>query len=59
MVSLMIGIDLPGVSHTAVAINGIEEPPGGLRVRASASQAGAVAGVDGGAAGSDLGRGRR
>jgi transposase len=35
----MIGIDPHKASHTAVAINGAEEPLGGLRVRACAGQA--------------------
>jgi transposase len=35
----MIGIDPHKASHTAVAISGVEEPLGELRVRASAAQA--------------------
>ena len=38
MVAVMIGIDPHKASHTAVAINGAEEPLGELRVRACASQ---------------------
>ena len=39
MAGVMIGIDPRKASHTAVAISGAEEPPGQLRVRASAVQA--------------------
>jgi hypothetical protein len=39
VVAVMIGIDPHKASHTAVAINGAEEPLGELRVRACASQA--------------------
>jgi transposase len=39
-VAVMIGIDPHKASHTAVAINAVEEPLGQLRVRASAAQAG-------------------
>jgi hypothetical protein len=35
----MIGAGPHKASHTAVAISGTEEPPGELRVRASAAQA--------------------
>jgi transposase len=38
VVGVMIGIDPHKASHTAVAINGAEEPLGELRVRACASQ---------------------
>jgi transposase len=38
VVAVMIGIDPHKASHTAVAINGTEEPLGELRVRACASQ---------------------
>jgi len=39
MAAVMIGIDPHKASHTAVAVSGAEEPPGELRVRASAAQA--------------------
>jgi predicted PhzF superfamily epimerase YddE/YHI9 len=39
MVAVMIGVDPHKGSHTAVAIGAGEEPPGELRVRASAVQA--------------------
>ena len=39
MTAVMIGVDPHKGSHTAVAIGAAEEPPGTLRVRASASQA--------------------
>jgi transposase len=39
MAAVMIGVDPHKGSHTAVAIDGMEEPLGELRVRASASQA--------------------
>jgi transposase len=44
MMAVMIGIDPHQGSHTAVAISAAEEPLGDLRVRASAAQAGALAG---------------
>ena len=60
MAAVMIGVDPHKGSHTAVVISPAEEPLGELRVRASAAQAGAAAGVGGGLAGADLGgRGRR
>ena len=60
MAAVMIGVDPHKGSHTAVAIGAAEEPLGELRVRASAAQARAAAGVGGGLAGADLGgRGRR
>src|SRR5260370_14258518 len=40
MASVMIGVDPHKASHTAVAIDAAEVPPGTLRVRASAAQAG-------------------
>src|SRR5437773_4050076 len=39
MAVVMIGVDPPKASHTAVAINAAEEPLGQVRVRASAVQA--------------------
>jgi transposase len=39
MAAVMIGVDPHKASHTAVAIDGTEEPLGQLRVRASAAQA--------------------
>jgi hypothetical protein len=39
MAAVMIGADPHKASHTAVAISAAEEPPGELRVRASAAQA--------------------
>jgi hypothetical protein len=39
MTAVMIGVDPHKGSHTAVAIDAVEEPLGKLRVRASASQA--------------------
>ena len=39
MAVVMIGVDPHKASHTAVAISAAEEPPGQLRVRASAVQA--------------------
>jgi transposase len=39
MAAVMIGVDPHKASHTAAAIGPAEEPPGGIRVRASASQA--------------------
>jgi transposase len=39
MAAVMIGVDPHKGSHTAVAIDGMEEPLGELRVRSSASQA--------------------
>lgn len=39
MVAVMIGVDPPEGSHTAVAINSDEKALGKLRVRASAAQA--------------------
>lgn len=39
MTAVMIGVDPHKGSHTAVAVDGAEEPLGKLRVRASASQA--------------------
>jgi transposase len=39
MAGVMIGVDPHKASHTAVVINGAEEPLGQLRVRASAAQA--------------------
>src|ERR1700722_19389338 len=44
MSAVMIGIDPHKGSHTAVAISAAEEPLGELRVRASAAQAGTLAG---------------
>jgi transposase len=44
MTAVMIGIDPHKGSHTAVAISAAEEPLGDLRVRASADQAGTLAG---------------
>src|SRR6266478_1382654 len=39
MAAVMIGVDPHKGSHTAVAIDGMEEPLGELRVRSSAAQA--------------------
>jgi transposase len=39
MAAVMIGVDPHKASHTAVAFDAAEEPPGQLRVRASAVQA--------------------
>jgi transposase len=44
MTAVMIGIDPHQGSHTAVTISAAEEPLGDLRVRASAAQAGTLAG---------------
>jgi hypothetical protein len=39
MAAVMIGVDPPKASHTAVAISAAEEPLGELRVRACAARA--------------------
>ena len=60
MAAVMIGVDPHKGSHTAVAIGTSEEVLGQVRVRASAAQAAAAAGLGEVLAGTDLGgRGRR
>jgi hypothetical protein len=59
MAVVMIGVDPPKASHTAVVIGAAEEPLGELRVRASAAQAEKLGCVGGSVAAADLGGGGR
>jgi hypothetical protein len=59
MAAAMIGVDPHKGSHTAVVISAAEEPPGEIRVRASAGQAQQLIAQSAGWGGPDLGRGGR